>query len=194
MTVITRRFLWAWAILTVLATIAYLFWTFGECRSVDPSMYSRFIQITSVCDGGMNRGWYTSQGFWIGVVAAPVLGVPILTLIVGWLTVQRPLVVWAIHLVDGRVGTGLQRGLARFWLAASAGWLVHAVWWACSRCSVSSSGGYLCASGTFRIERATLSGSDVWSYILMTPMALLAVTFAIYWIARGFIVAPPSSD
>jgi hypothetical protein len=85
-----------------------------------------------------------------------------------------------------RHGTALQRGLARFWIMVSAGWLVHSIWWIASHCEGVSGRGYYCTSGTFRIEHGSLSTVDVWGYVLTTPIAMLFIVIAAYWIIRGF--------
>jgi hypothetical protein len=90
---------------------------------------------------------------------------------------------YPIYLV--RHGTALQRGLARFWLAVSAGWLVHSSWWIFAHCN-GGYGYYTCTSGTFRIERASFKTLDLWGYVLTTPVMLLLATVAAYWVIRGF--------
>jgi TPR repeat protein len=82
-------------------------------------------------------------------------------------------------------GPALQRGLACFWMAVSAGWLVHSLWWVVANCQ-SGYYGYDCTSGTFHIERAHLDALGVWGYVLTVPVAMLFVTIAAYWIIRGF--------
>ncbi len=146
--------------------------------------------------------WQVSQGYYLfpancGSFETPGIEsqlnlrlaiVPFLVAGVIWL------VAWAVRLVVRvlrrtirlvRHGTTLQVGLARFWIAASAGWLIHAGYWIGAHCS-SDFDGYLCTSGTFRIESAQWRASDLWGYILTTPLVLLLAAVAIYWVILGF--------
>jgi hypothetical protein len=175
-------FLRLWAALSVAWALGYFFWTLTQCKFVDH--YSYFADIREVCGGNS----YTSEMFWVGAVAVPTLGVPILILIFGGLTVRVwvPWAEWAILLASGHIGTGLQRGLARFWIAASVGWLAHSVWWTAAHCSQANppGSGFSCATGTEHLTR--FQSSDFWEYVATTPLALLAATFAAYWVIRGF--------
>jgi hypothetical protein len=81
--------------------------------------------------------------------------------------------------------TPLQRGLARFWIVLSAGWVVHSLWWIGAHCE-SGYEAYYCTSGTFHIEHASLDTFDILGYVLTTPLAMLFVTAALYWVIRGF--------